>query len=102
MKKQYTLRKDGVAIGTFSSQSAAIEASGKSIFTKPTPDGCSKAWNIGDVWTALSDAQITITVSRAIGAATKNELAIAAHRINSDSDVRKQLLALINTPKAGA
>jgi hypothetical protein len=102
MRKQYTVRKDGEAIGAFNSQHEAIAASGKSIFTKPTPVGCSKAWNIGDVWTALSDAQITITVSRAISAATKNELAVAAHRINTDSDARKQMLALMNTPKAGA
>ena len=104
MKKQYTVRIGDVVIGAFGSQREAIEASGKSIFAKPTPVGCSKAWNIGDVWTALSDSQITITVSRAITAKSKNEIAVTAHRINTDIDARKQLLAMISeqTPKAGA
>ncbi len=39
-----------------------------------------------------------------IGAVTKNQLQVAAHRINTDSEARKQILALIpaQTQKAGA
>lgn len=39
-----------------------------------------------------------------IVAATKNQLQVAAHRINTDSEARKQILALIpaKTQKAGA
>jgi hypothetical protein len=61
-------------------------------------------------WSEFSDADfiewhddfISEVPSSPISAATKNELAVAAHRINTDSDARKQMLALMNTPKAGA
>ena len=47
------------------------------------------------------EAQI---MARPVKASTKNEIMVAAHRINTDSEARKQILALIpaKTQKAGA
>lgn len=97
MKRAYTLHRDGEIVGVFTSQKAAIAASGFSIFTKPWSE--SKKWNIGDVWTALTTkAKVTITVGTFAPVDPKiaRELKATAKRIDTDSDFRKQLLAAIN------